>query len=183
MRPMVWNMDKKFVVIVESELDGLLLHQEAGDLVGVVALGSAQAKPDQKTHDLLQKADLILVALDADDAGVKAAWGWWLKQYPQAQRLPPVMGKDPSEAWANGLDIRAWVMAGLPEIEPPEMPCNAAEKAKEPISEQEIDKSEVISVPPELSQSFSEQQIERLAIMTTDGSMSDEEAVKIIREG
>ncbi len=33
MRPMTWNMDKKAVVIVESELDGLLLNQEAGDLL------------------------------------------------------------------------------------------------------------------------------------------------------
>ena len=81
MRPMVWNVDKKAVVIVESELDGLLLHQEAGDLVGVVALGSAQAKLDLETHDLLLKADLILVALDSDDAGAKAAWSFWPETY------------------------------------------------------------------------------------------------------
>ena len=41
--PMAWGLEKKKLVIVESELDGLLFNQEAGDLAGVIALGSAQA--------------------------------------------------------------------------------------------------------------------------------------------
>jgi DNA primase len=181
MRPMVWNVEKKAVVIVESELDGLLLHQEVGDLVGVVALGSAQAKPDQETHDLLQNADLILVALDSDDAGAKAAWTFWPETYGcKVKRWPCIRGKDPSEAWANGLDIRAWVMAGLPEKQSPEDPFSAADKATETIPAREIDNGEGIPFTSEWSQRFSEQQLERLAIMTVDGNMSDEEAIRIL---
>ncbi len=47
--------------VVESELDGLLINQEAGDLAGVVALGNAQARPDQETHRALKAAGLLLM--------------------------------------------------------------------------------------------------------------------------
>ena len=43
MAPMVFWDKQAAVVVVESELDGLLIHQDVGDLVGVVAMGSAQA--------------------------------------------------------------------------------------------------------------------------------------------
>ena len=79
--PMTMNLDGAATIIVESELDALLLSQEAGDLVGVVALGSAQAKPDKKTHEILKRASLILVALDADEAGAKASWSFWPATY------------------------------------------------------------------------------------------------------
>jgi len=68
-------------VVVESELDGLLIHQEGGDLAGVVALGSAQIRPDLETDRALRAAGVILVSLDSDDAGAKEAWGWWTRQY------------------------------------------------------------------------------------------------------
>ncbi len=113
-RPMTWNLNKKIIVIVESELDGWLVWQEAGDLVGVIALGTAQAKPDVLTHAALTNAEILLVALDADDAGARAAWRFWPETYgSKVKRWPCIRGKDPSEAWQNGLDMRAWVMAGV----------------------------------------------------------------------
>lgn len=112
-KPMTWGMDKKAVIIVESELDGLLLHQEAGDLTAVIALGSAQAKPDRSTHEAVKAALVVLVSLDADEAGAKSAWQWWMKEYPRSQRWPCVEGKDPSAAWLKGLDLRQWVVAGI----------------------------------------------------------------------
>ena len=42
MEAMILWQDQQAVGIVESELDGLLVQQEAGDLIGVVALGAAQ---------------------------------------------------------------------------------------------------------------------------------------------
>ena len=59
-------------VIVEAELDATLVFQEAGDLVGVLALGSASTKPDKWSHQALKKSGCILVALDNDQAGYKA---------------------------------------------------------------------------------------------------------------
>ena len=114
--PMAWGTTTAAVIIVESELDGLLLQQEAGDLCAVVALGSAQAKPDGRTDALLRSAKTILIALDADAAGAKAAWSFWPKQYgKKVKRWPCIGGKDPSDARLAGLDLRQWVMAGLPD--------------------------------------------------------------------
>ncbi len=110
---MVWPGKGRFVV-VESELDGLLIHQEAGDLAGVVALGSAQARPDSETHSLLVGAGRILLAHDADEAGAKASRRFWAGTYGQrAVRWPVPIGKDPGDAFVKGLQIRAWIEAGL----------------------------------------------------------------------
>ena len=126
---MAWNVERAAAVIVESELDGLLLNQEAGDLAAVVAMGSAQAKPDAITHEALTKAEMILIALDNDDAGAKASWHFWPETYgAKVKRWPPIRGKDPSEAWRNGLNIRSWVLAGLPVHTPPAMPLEATER-------------------------------------------------------
>jgi DNA polymerase I-like protein with 3'-5' exonuclease and polymerase domains len=103
------------IVVVESELDGILLEQEAGGLIGVIALGSVVIKPDPETTSLLDKAKRILVALDSDEAGARTSWEWWLKRFPQAKRwpIPSRFGKDPTEARMNGLNLRNWVLAGL----------------------------------------------------------------------
>jgi DNA primase len=115
---MLWGADKAAVVVVESELDGLLLAQAAGDLAAVVALGNAQAKPDIEAHKLLQDTPLILIALDADDAGARAAWHFWPQTYgPKARRWPSILGKDASEARQKGLNVRHWIIAGAFEDE------------------------------------------------------------------
>ncbi|MGA9754685.1 MAG: hypothetical protein WBV23_06045 [Desulfobaccales bacterium] len=102
-------------VLVESELDALLLQQEAGDLANLAALGNAQARPDREAANLLQHSRLILVSLDADRAGAWEAWHWWIDHYPQARRWPPIGGKDPGEMFKGGMKLRAWVQAGLAE--------------------------------------------------------------------
>ncbi|MFZ2399634.1 MAG: CHC2 zinc finger domain-containing protein [Smithella sp.] len=114
MAPATWNLERAAAVIVESELDGLLLNQEVGDLCAVMALGTATAKPDTATHSALKAAAVLLVALDTDEAGAKASWRFWPDTYGKAaRRWPTVKGKDASEARLNGLDLRAWVIAGL----------------------------------------------------------------------
>jgi len=112
--PMVLGSGK-YVVVVESELDGFLLDQEAGDLVRIIALGSVVIKPDPVTTSLLEKAKRILVALDGDEAGARISWEWWLKRFSQAKRwpTPSKFGKDPTEARKNGLNLRNWVLAGI----------------------------------------------------------------------
>lgn len=113
--PMTWNLERSAaVVIVESELDGLLITQQAGDLCAVVALGNAQAKPDRFTHEALKRAVCVLVSLDTDTAGARASWAFWPGTYGgKMKRWPTVQGKDASDAKVNGLDVRAWVVAGL----------------------------------------------------------------------
>jgi DNA primase len=112
-KPMTWNLNRGAVVIVESELDGLLIEQEAGELAGVVVLGTVTVKPDQELNGLLKRASSILISIDFDEAGARAAWQYWLKTYPNAKRWPTPYGKDPTEAMQKGLNIRAWLEAGL----------------------------------------------------------------------
>jgi len=121
-------------VIVESELDALLLAQEAGDLVNVLALGSASLRPDAEAHARLEAAPFVLVSLDFDDAGNKAAWEWWTAHYPPEKlRIWPVPeGKDPCEAWRAGWDLRAWIEGGLPPALLPARPNISAAPAPRP---------------------------------------------------
>lgn len=102
------------VVVVESDLDALLLVQDAGDIVAAVALGSADVGHDERTAQVLRAARVVLVSLDNDEAGAKAAWQKWAAADTAA--VWPVhasWGKDPGEARQNGLDLRAWILAGL----------------------------------------------------------------------
>lgn len=110
---MVWDNKHDLFVVVESELDGMLLNQEAGNLVNVAAIGSVSIKPDVALHEKLLNCRLILVSLDADKAGIRTSYKWWLRYYDQARRWPVPVGKDPSEAYEQGLDIRVWIQAGL----------------------------------------------------------------------
>jgi len=116
-RPAVWasGLPRPLAyVVVESELDALLLHQEAGDLCGTVAVGSASARPDAATTTKLSQALCILNALDYDKAGAENR-AWWQREFPQTARWPVPQGKDPDEAWQAGVDLREWILAGLPE--------------------------------------------------------------------
>jgi len=167
MAPMAWGRDKAAAVIVESELDGLLLNQEAGDLAGVVTMGSAQAKPDRITHETLTATPVILVSLDSDEAGAKASWKFWLETYPNAKRWPTPYGKDPSEAAQKGLNIRTWVEAGLTPGTFTEQSQGSVEAITKPF-------------PKEWLQKYDETILERLAIMTVDGRLSDQEAARIL---
>lgn len=114
--PFVATGQARVWVVVESELDGMLLAQEAGTLANVLALGSASLRPDAATHAMLSDAAFILVALDFDDAGNKSAWQWWAAHYPaeKVRVWPAPEGKDPTDAWKAGWDVRAWIEGGLP---------------------------------------------------------------------
>lgn len=111
-----WLMQKsdRVFTIVESELDGILLWQEARDVVGIIPLGSASTRPDPVVVKLLEQSALILNALDYDAAGTNAQI-WWKKVFPQTRRWPVPGGKDPGEAWQAGIDLKEWITSGFPE--------------------------------------------------------------------
>jgi hypothetical protein len=110
--PLVLGKPGLPLVIVESELDGLLIFQEAPDLVAVAAMGSAGNKPTVEATQFLKSAPLLLVALDADDAG-RGAVKWWTANFSTARRCPPIQGKDPGDMHKGGIPVRAWIEAGL----------------------------------------------------------------------
>ena len=115
---MIFGTNEQFYIVVESELDAMLINQEAEDIITTIALGSAQARPDSIAHELLKKAIRILVALDTstDEKKEKAGYReffWWKNHFEQVVRWPTVFGKDPADAQKNGLSIRNWIIAGL----------------------------------------------------------------------
>ena len=101
-------------IMVESELDALALGQVAGDLVTAVAVGTARGAERAAWLIRLAVPSALLVALDADDAGDKAA-PYWLARLATARRWRPAPYKDPGELLQrDGADaLRAWVAAGL----------------------------------------------------------------------
>ncbi|MCK9390685.1 MAG: DNA polymerase [Syntrophales bacterium] len=112
MSPMILPGNIERIMVVESELDALLIHQEAGDLIEVIAMGSSEVKPDSVLREKLAKAKVILVSLDNDEAGSKASL-WWKEQFSNSLRWPVSKGKDHTEAYLNGENLRKWVMAGI----------------------------------------------------------------------
>lgn len=109
------------VVLVESELDALLIAQEAPDLCAVMALGSASNRPHTAAAEFLKSSPVILVALDFDKPDARGqragarAWLWWKEHFQQSRRWPPATGKDPGEMHNAGIPVRVWIEAGLAE--------------------------------------------------------------------
>jgi DNA primase len=86
------------VVIVEGELDALCLASILGDAAAVVTLGSASLKPGAGALNLLLGAPRWYTAIDADEAGDKAAADW----PSRAQRIrPPDGAKDWCDAYRS----------------------------------------------------------------------------------
>lgn len=151
--------DAKGYVIIEAELDAILVAQEcAGLRIGAMAMGNSTAKPTAAAYVMLAASLHISNALDYDlregsteNAG-GSAWLWWKNQFPQAERWPVPVGKDPGDAFQAGVNIRQWVMAGLPpifsipagtipavcETKPAETETTATETEKKPVTVQYI---------------------------------------------
>jgi DNA primase len=100
-------------VMTEGEFDAMLLHQAAGDLCGVMTLGSQSAGLDVPTWaGYLLPIARLLVAYDVDTAGDTGA-ARVTRITKRAQRVAvPVLregDKDVSDYWKHGGDLRAWV--------------------------------------------------------------------------
>jgi hypothetical protein len=103
----------RLAVVVESELDAVLLVRFVADLAVIIALGNSSRKPDPAAVEKLADADLILLAVDYDAGGNKQV-AWWRDHFPRTKHWPVPAGKDPGDAYKNGLDLRDWVVAGCP---------------------------------------------------------------------
>lgn len=110
----------KTIIVVESELDAIMLHSQAGHLAAYLAMGSSHTKPDAAViGQLLEQqrgkgqAIQIRIALDNDAAGAKGA-AWWVETFGAALHPVPAPYKDPGEAYQGGVDLLQWVTAALP---------------------------------------------------------------------
>lgn len=114
-------------VVVEAELDAMAVHYACGGRVGALSVLTVAGRPDTTAHATLSRAARILVALDFDSRisaegcdkkpmPAAQAWPWWASTYEQARLWPVPEGKDPGDAFALGVDLRAWIMAGAPAV-------------------------------------------------------------------
>ena len=110
---LVLEPEAKAFVVVESGLDAFLCAQDGAGLIGAVTTWTAKAGPDLAATTILKESLRILVALDTDHAGV-AGSAKWLATFRQARRWPVPSAKDPGDAKAAGVDLRRWIIAGLP---------------------------------------------------------------------
>jgi DNA primase len=104
---------KRVAVICESELDAVLLWQEAGDLVDVVAIGSKGTKPALSLLSHLAGATHWLVALDSD---ADEAAQWWSDYSTKVHRARPLRGNDLTDFHQGGGNLRGWVTYQLERL-------------------------------------------------------------------
>lgn len=144
--PMCITPHARAYVVVEAELDGMAIDQAAGDLVGVIALGSVSIGPDPAQHAMLQQTRSILVALDWEtDQGraganaVRNTAAKWLNTYTRAELAPVPVGKDPGDYYQAGGDLREWLLACLPPtLQPVEQSAlPEPQRQPEPISQEQ----------------------------------------------
>ena len=155
------NCEKHYCIVVEAELDAILLHQEAGDLVTAIGLGSVSVKPDVYTQALLERVKVILLAFDHDKAGANATPTWFDMNYPNCQRWIAPNGKDVTEAFLQGTNLRAWVQAGMQEY------GGVTTEVCELFDYWSL---EMTPFPDHILDEYSEEDIERLAIQSIDGN-------------
>jgi hypothetical protein len=110
-----YGQDIESFILVESELDAILLAQESEGKLTAVSTGSAPAKPDTVSYRVLKDANRILVSLDNDSAGGKAAVQFWHEKFKKAKLwfVPSKYGKDHTEAFKKGLPLGRWLMLGM----------------------------------------------------------------------
>jgi hypothetical protein len=119
----------------------MLLHQEAGDLVDVVAMGGAKSEPHPRLMTHLLGASRWLVALDRDGAGDQGA-EWWSDFSARVRRVRPLQGNDLTEFHLSGGNLRLWVSHHLDQVGAvvePESPVSDAPSAPSATSPQTID--------------------------------------------
>lgn len=96
-------------IVTEGEFDAMLLHQEVGDLAGVLTFGSASPRHIETWLPWLLEAERLLVAYDNDAQG-RAGLEFWLKATRRAREMRVPEGKDITDFWRVGGNLRAWAI-------------------------------------------------------------------------
>lgn len=114
--PSVYGTNQLLVALVlESEFDGLLIQQEAADLVHCVALGGSTKPIDAETESILKKTAHILFVPDYDSAGA-VAWVKWKKKFCNIHRILTPHGKSVGDYFQAGGDLRKWLQEAIQNI-------------------------------------------------------------------
>jgi 5S rRNA maturation endonuclease (ribonuclease M5) len=105
------------LIIVESELDAIFLHELYEGNLASISTGSAAKNSANASSNNILKSENILICLDSDCAGKKYLKKW-LEGFPQAKSwlIPSSFGKDPTEAYLNGFPVKKWLNLGFNTI-------------------------------------------------------------------
>jgi hypothetical protein len=99
-------------VIVEAEFDAMLVAQEVNGLCSCLSVGGVSKPRSSETDEWLRNRDLILFALDFDDAG-KKKYPDWQETYPNLRPWPVPKEKSPGDYFKAGGDINRWIASGM----------------------------------------------------------------------
>jgi len=95
-------------MVVEGEFDAALVWQECGELLDALTLGSASSNLSDRWIERLLGYRRFWIATDDDADGWKAAARWEAWTGDRGRRVYLPAGKDVTEAWQNGENLRAW---------------------------------------------------------------------------
>jgi DNA primase len=104
----------KPLMILESELDAILIAQEAAEHIGVLAMGTTAMKfKPAMIRYLSENIPIILISLDNDQSG-KEKTSQLIRELPNAIEwpVPEKYGKDPGEAFKR-INLKHWIEIGL----------------------------------------------------------------------
>lgn len=104
----------KPLMILESELDAILIAQQAAEHIGVLAMGTTAMKFNPAMiRYLCENIPIILISLDNDQSG-KQKTSQLIRELPNAIEWPVAekYGKDPGEAFKR-INLKHWVETGL----------------------------------------------------------------------
>lgn len=111
-----WAIGSDVLFLTEGEFDAMLLHQEAGNLIGVSTLGGAGDRLDfSRFGKYILSASHIITVYDSDPAGQKGA-DVWEKLSARVHRVQVPKGKDITDFWQADGDLAGWVMEVLKNL-------------------------------------------------------------------
>jgi hypothetical protein len=113
--PLFGDSTREICLLVESELDAMLVVQEAGDLCNCIALGGAQKRPHLSLREWICARRLILFALDFDESGNKE-YPYWQESFSNLEPWPVPDEKSPGDYFVKGGNLRDWILAGMKAI-------------------------------------------------------------------
>lgn len=106
----------RVAVLTTNEFDAMLLHQEAGDLVGVASLGGHGRELNDRAARSLSPVPRLLVAGDTGAEGPPGTTRHAALSR-RVRTMPPPFGKDVAEFRQRGGQVREWVASQLEQIE------------------------------------------------------------------
>lgn len=103
------------LLLAEAILDAALAWQEAQDIVDVATFGSCSVQPARRWLPYLARYPRWLLAYDVDRGGEEGAARWSWSPRARRVRLPLAQaeGKDITDFWRAGGNLRAWVQLCL----------------------------------------------------------------------